>query len=162
MSGKHFKDMLDVTTALEAKMDKQVLETKALSEALNQKDIAMTIIRDNDAVQTYKALHLAQSLQHQVEDSAEAIKCLEIQTNTLNIQHSTVMTSLVELERFTGMQSHLQMLHLIDRQQSKGPPERALPSTPKQRKEKKKYPHKWLFGAQDPFALETLDLPQNL
>ena len=133
-----------------------------LAEALKQQGIHLTIIRDNDALETFKVLHMAQSLQHQVEDSAGAIKVLRIETDTLKIQHSTAMKSIVSLERFTGLEKHIQMLHLKDRHESQRPPQRALPSAPKPLQDKKKYTHKWLFGAQEPSALEALGLSPNL
>jgi len=136
-----FQFLLDLIRRQDAKI-------KDLAQALNQQGIDLTIIRDNDALETFKVLHMAQSLQHQVEDSAGAIKVLRIETDTLKIQHSTAMKSIVSLERFTGLEKHIQMLHLKDR-----PPQRALPSAPKPSKDKKKYTHKWLFGAQEPSAL---------
>ena len=107
MSGKHFKDMLDVTTALEAKMDKQVLETKYLAEALTQQGIDLTVIRDNDALEAFKTKHLAEKLQQQLAKSTLEIKMLS---------------------NFTGLQKHYEMLYEQEQNQFQKP----LPPKPVQ------------------------------
>jgi len=150
---ENFQFLLDLIRRQDAKI-------KDLAQALTQQGI----IRNNDAGQTYKALHMAQSLQHQVEDSAGAIKVLRIETDTLNIQHSTVMKSIVSLERFTGLENHQQMLHLKDRHGSQRPPQKALPSVSvaKPHQDKKMKKTNWLFRAQEPSALEALGLPPKI
>jgi len=107
MSGKHFKDMLDVTTALEERMDKQVLETQALSKALSAEGIQLRIIQDNDALKAFQTLHLAQKLEKRVAESTLDIKMLK---------------------NFTGLQKHYEMQYQQEQNQLRKP----LPPPPVQ------------------------------
>ena len=185
-----FQFLLDLIRRQDAKI-------KHLAEALNQQGIDLTIIRDDDAVQTFKALHMAQNLKEEVENSADsigvirtrisnsqdlflkledtvrdsntAISHLELKTQLHDIQLSTVISNINSLDKWTGLEKHLQRLHQHrEWQKSQPPPQTEVQLTPgavpiaKPSKDKKKSTHKWLFGAQEPSALEALSLSPNL
>ena len=81
---------------LEQGMKKQVLETKYLAEALTQQGINLTVIRDNDALEAFKTLHVAQKLEKQVAESTLDIKMLK---------------------NFTGLQKHYELQYQQDQQE---------------------------------------------
>lgn len=92
---------------LEQGMKKQVRETKYLAEALTQQGINLTVIRDNDALEAFKTLHVAQKLEKQVAESKLEIKMLQ---------------------NFTGLHKHYAMLHEQEQKQLRKP----LPPKPVQ------------------------------
>jgi len=101
------RSTIKLATALEEGMKKQVLETKVLAEALTQQGIDLTVIRDNDALQSFKTLHLAQKLEKQVAQSTLDIKMLK---------------------NFTGLQQHYDLQYQQEQKQLRKP----LPPLPVQ------------------------------